>query len=193
MISEGASDQQIADALGLGRMAVQRHRHAHVFAPAQALATAAGKDREAVLRRADMMAAAEAGDPSLFVGLAAIVHDLRTVHERLERSAAAAEADKQRMAVSTLSAQQLRAAEVRAKLGAVGGYAPARQAADGTGAPVQIQMIFQGTGQVETITVGNVADPVVLDGEAEPTPDAPAEHDPRTPGQRALARAFRVA
>ena len=55
-----------------------------------------------------------------------IVTDLRKVHERLERTADAAEQDNQRLAVGSLSAQQLRAAEVRAKIGGVGAYAPQR-------------------------------------------------------------------
>lgn len=73
-----------------------------------------------------MLAAAEAGDPSAFVALAGIVADLRKVHERLERTAEAAKVDNQRLAVASLSSQQLRAAEMRAKIGGVGSYAPQR-------------------------------------------------------------------
>ena len=79
-----------------------------------------------------MLAAAEAGDPSAFIALAAIVADLRKVHERLERSADAAERDNHRLAVAGLSAQQLRAAEVRARIGGVGAFAVRREDA---GAP----------------------------------------------------------
>ena len=125
MIAAGATDQAIADRIGgVNRMAVSRHRHNHVMAPAKALVEAAGKGREAADQRAQVMAAAEAGDPAAFVALAGIVDDLRRVHDRLERTADAAETDKQRLAVASLSAQQLRAAEVRAKLGGVGGFAP---------------------------------------------------------------------
>src|SRR5580700_550614 len=125
MIAAGATDKAVADALGDGlhRMAVSRHRRAHIVAPAKALADAAGKGRDAIEQRAQVLAAAEAGDPSAWVALHEIVNDLRKVHARLERSAAAAEQDDQRLAVASLSAQQLRAAEVRAKIGGVGGYA----------------------------------------------------------------------
>src|SRR5687768_3942023 len=85
MVAAGATDQAIADKLDVGRMAVNRHRHAHVMAPARALAEAAGKGQEVREQRAELMAAAEAGDPSAFVALAGIVADLRKVHERLER------------------------------------------------------------------------------------------------------------
>ncbi len=78
-----------------------------------------------------MLAAAEAGDPSAFVALAGIVADLRKVHERLEATADAAARDNQRVAVASLSAQQLRAAEVRAKIGGVGGYGASKAAGQG--------------------------------------------------------------
>jgi hypothetical protein len=152
MIAAGAADQAIADRLGDGlhRMAVSRHRRAHVVAPAKALAEMAGKGRDAVEQRAQVLAAAEAGDPSAFVALAAIVNDLRKVHERLERTADAAELDNQRLAVSSLSAQQLRAAEVRAKIGGVGGYAAHK--APGIGdAPMFAVNIHLGDGRVERI------------------------------------------
>ncbi len=94
------------------------------------------------------MAAAEAGDPTAFVALASIVSDLRRVHERLERTAHAAENDNQRLAVASLSAQQLRASEVRAKIGGVGSYAGPKTA--GTTAPMfNLVMNFSGGQRVE--------------------------------------------
>jgi|SRR5580704_9664274 hypothetical protein len=124
LIAAGESDRAIGEKLGVGRMSVQRHRTAHVVAPAKALVEAAGKGQDAREQRAQILAAAESGDPSAFVALAGIVADLRRVHDRLERQAQAAEQDNQRLAVASLSSQQLRAAEVRAKIGGVGGYAP---------------------------------------------------------------------
>jgi len=128
MIAEGATDGAIVARLGGGlhRMAVSRHRRNHVEAPARAIASAAAKGRDVVEQRAQTLAAAEAGDPMAYVGLAAIVGDLQRAADRLERTAAAAEHDNQRLAVASLGAQQLRAAEVRAKLGGVGGYAAAK-------------------------------------------------------------------
>jgi len=154
MIAAGTTDQAIAVQFGVGRMAVSRHRRNHLVAPAKALVEAAGKGQAAAEQRAQVLAAAEAGDPSAFVALAGIVADLRKVHERLERTAEAAEQDGQRMAVAGLSAQQLRAAEVRAKIGGVGNYAPGRGAGDGVNPPQFAVNIFFSGGRTETIIVG---------------------------------------
>ena len=152
MIMAGSTDQTIADKMGgINRMAVRRHRRNHVIAPAKALAEIAGKGRDATEQRANAIAAAEGGDPLAYVGLASIVSDLQRVHDRLERTADAAEQDKQRLAVSSLSAQQLRAAEVRAKIGAVGGYGPGRGSQD-SGAGTFNVNIYLGNGLVERIT-----------------------------------------
>ena len=138
-IAAGNSDQAVANALNamtpdmpaMSLMAVSRHRRSHILAPAKALAEAAGKGREVAEQRALVLAAAEAGDPSAFVALAGIVADLRKVHARLEATADAAARDNQRVAVASLSAQQLRAAEVRAKIGGVGGYGASKAAGQG--------------------------------------------------------------
>lgn len=175
MIAAGATDQAIADRIGGGisYMAVNRHRHNHVVAPAKALVEAAGKGRDAVQQRAQAMAAAEAGDPTAFVALAAIVTDLRKVHERLDRTATAAEQDNQRLAVSALSAQQLRAAEVRARMGGVGGYAPSRGADGGATAQMFAVNIHFSSGQVERIaTVVQAGGSDLVEGEAPDFDDA---------------------
>ena len=81
--------------------------------------------------------------PRRFLALNQIAADLRRVQERLERTAEAAEVDQQRLAVASLSGQQLRAAEVRAKLGGVGGYASPRGVA--SDAPkFELNIIFSG-------------------------------------------------
>jgi len=167
MIAAGATDQAIADRIGgVNRMAVSRHRHNHVMAPAKALAEAAGKGRDAADQRAQVMAAAEAGDPAAFVALAGIVDDLRRVHDRLERTAHGAEQDKQRLAVASLSAQQLRAAEVRAKLGGVGGFAPGKAGPDGGGMGMFSVTIHLGGQVVERIsTAAGPAPGPVFEGE----------------------------
>lgn len=151
MIGAGLSDQAIADRIGsVSRMAVARHRLNHVVVPAKTLAEAAGKGRDAAEQRAQVMAAAEAGDPAAFVALASIVADLQKVHARLERTADAAEQDSQRLAVASLSAQQLRAAEVRARMGGHGGYGQAKAAPDG-GLGVFAVNIYLGDREVESI------------------------------------------
>ena len=167
LIASGASDLAIAKELDLGRMSVQRHRTNHVLAPVKALARAADKGREGREQRQQVLAAAESGDPTAWLGVAAIVQDLRKATDRLERAADGAETDNQRLAVASLSGQQLRAAEVRAKLGGVGGYAP-QKAREPAEAPMFSVTINLGDGHTETITA--VA--------AEPEPAGPIlDHD----------------
>lgn len=171
MIAAGATDQAIADRIGgINRMTVSRHRHNHVLGPARAIAEAAGKGQEAAAHRNQAVAAAEAGDPLAFVQGAAIVGDLRRVHDRLERTADAAEQDKQRLTVASLSAQQLRAAEVRAKIGGVGGYAPGKAGQDGSSPGVFSVTINLGDGRVERIT-GSVGRMIEGQLDGAPTPD----------------------
>lgn len=204
MIAEGATDGAIVSRLGGGlhRMAVSRHRRNHVEAPAKAIAAAAAKGRDVVEQRAQTLAAAEAGDPAAFVALASIAHDLRQVNERLERTASAAEHDNQRLAVASLAGQQLRAAEVRAKLGGVGGFAPAKApgAAEG-GASFVVNFHFGG-GRVETIEAGpispaagatiDVDDPVFSTPSLEGAPHLPVP-DASVPAPRIAPSSFAAA
>jgi hypothetical protein len=187
LIAAGNSDQAVANALNamtpdmpaMSLMAVSRHRRSHILAPAKALAEAASKGREVAEQRAQVLAAAEAGDPSAFVALAGIVADLRKVHERLEATADAAARDNQRVAVASLSAQQLRAAEVRAKIGGVGGYGASKASGVGDAKPINVVFHFSG-GRKEQFSVtpdsaGNVIDalpaPLSYD-ESNPDDDA---------------------
>jgi hypothetical protein len=175
MIAEGATDQAIADRLrdGIHRMAVSRHRRNHIEAPARAVAEAAAKGRAVVEGRAQVLAAAEQGDPAAFLALAEIVADLKKVHERLERTADAAERDNHRLAVSALAGQQLRAAEVRAKMGGVGAYAPTRGGADVSAGATKfsVNIIFPSLGRTETIDAVLDNEIAAVVAEAEETPD----------------------
>jgi hypothetical protein len=142
LIATGVSDRAIARQIGgVSHMSVARHRQNHVARPAQAFARAAARTHEIRVQRERAIQAAENGDlATAFLSLEQIAADLRRVQERLERTADAAEADSQRLAVASLSGQQLRAAEVRAKLAGVGGYAPMRSAMD-SGVPVVIERV----------------------------------------------------
>jgi hypothetical protein len=125
-------------------MAVARHRQNHIERPARAVLAAVDKGRTAREEREQVVAAAEGGDlATAFLSLERIAADLRKVQERLERTAGAAEVDKQRLAVASLSGQQLRAAEVRAKLGGLGGYAPPRYQTS-NGPKLELNIIFSG-------------------------------------------------
>ena len=166
MITAGASDNTIAKTLSamtpdrppMSGVSVGRHRRNHVVAPAKAIAEAAGKGRDAMEQRAQTLAAAEAGDPLAFVALANIVADLRRVHERLERVADGAEQDGQRLAVAGLAAQQLRAAEVRAKLGNAGAYGAAARGA-GEGEKATFTFILNMPGQMPQKIIEAQLDP----------------------------------
>jgi hypothetical protein len=159
LIAEGLSDQKIANQLGLptsaGRMLVSRHRRHHIEAPARLIAEAAGKGRANVEQREQTVAAAEAGDlATTFLSLDRIAGDLKIVRDRLERAAEAAEVGNQRLAVASLSGQQLRAAEVRAKLGGVGGYAAPRSDKDNA-PPFVLTINFSGgrTQRIEGVPI----------------------------------------
>ena len=123
LLAEGLSDQAISDRLGggIGRMSVQRHRKAHIEGPARAVVAMANKGADAAAQRAQVIAAAQVGDPAAFLALATIVADLKRAQDRLERMAGVAEQSGQGMTVATLMGQQLRAAELRAKMGGVFG------------------------------------------------------------------------
>jgi hypothetical protein len=179
MVAEGATDAAIAARLGGGlhRMAVSRHRRNHVEAPARAIVAAAAKGRDVVEQRAQTLAAAEAGDPAAFVALGAIVNDLRQVHDRLERTATAAEYDNQRLAVASLAGQQLRAAEVRAKLGGVGAYAPPKvQGAAGSAAMFNLVIKFSDHAETIGTALHHSADPAIIDADAD-DPDTDTDTD----------------
>lgn len=151
LIAGGVSDRAIARRLGgLSHTSVARHRQNHIERPAKAIVAAANRGRDVRDERDQLVAAAEAGDvAAAFLSLERIAADLGRVQERLERTAEAAEVDKQRLAVASLSGQQLRAAEVRAKLGGVGGYAPPRS--EMSGAPPFVLNIHFSGGRTERI------------------------------------------
>jgi len=128
MILAGNTDPAVAARIGNGvhRTAVQRHRAAHVLAPARHLLAVAGRGQDLREERAEIAAAATANDPRTFLALHAIVDDLRTVYQRLEKSADEAAQDRQPGAVAGLSAQQIRLNEARGRLGNHGAFAPSR-------------------------------------------------------------------
>jgi hypothetical protein len=169
MIAAGESDQAIANKINISRPAVQRHRKNHVEKPALAIAEAANRGSTVRMERERRVQAAEAGDPvQTFIGLNAIVSDLRRVGERLERTAAGAESGGQRLVVAQLASQQHKSAEVRAKLGQVGGYAPAKLPAGDGRALFVINIHFSGErGGCQTIEMA----PTEAIVEALPPPD----------------------
>jgi hypothetical protein len=183
MIAAGASDQAVASAIGgISRMAVARHRQNHIERPAKAIVAAANKGRDTRDEREQLVAAAEHGDvAAAFLSLERIAADLRRVQERLERAAVAAEFDQQRLAVASLSGQQLRATEVRAKLGGIGGYATPRSDR-GNAAPFVLNIHFSGgrTQRIEGTPI-DLDDPAFNAVPAAPLPIGSAAGSASTP------------
>jgi hypothetical protein len=173
MLAAGATDQAIADKLGgMSRMAVARHRQNHVIKPAQDRLALISKGAGPRQERQQLAEAAAADAPSpqafadAFLGLKAQAEKLAAIEARLERMQALAEAGKSLNAVAQLSAQQLRAVEVGAKLSGAGGYAPARPAEAGAGTVLAINFIFSNgrRERLEALIGPNAAGPM-LDGE----------------------------
>src|ERR1051326_6237403 len=165
MAAEGASDRIVAERLGVARMGARRHRINHVVAPAKALAAAASKGADVREQSEQALALAEQVDPSAFLALAGIVNELKKVHNRLERTADAAERDNQRLAGASLSSQQLRAAEVRAKIGGVGAYAP--QKGQGGGEATVFSIVFNLSGdrteRIDMTAAEHASGPPIVD------------------------------
>jgi hypothetical protein len=139
LIAQRCPDIAVAEQLGLsghaGRMAVNRHRRNHIEKPAKAIAAAANKGRDLAERPREVIAAAEAGDPLDYLKVENVLGDIKRVGQRLEKNAEEASQAGQRLAVASLSGQQLRQSEVRLKAAGVGGYAAAKtQVAIGVGA-----------------------------------------------------------
>jgi hypothetical protein len=198
LIAQRLPDIQIAEQLGFtghaGRMAVSRHRRFHLEAPARALAAAASKGRAAVTAKREnekaVIAAAEKGDPLDYLTVDSIVGDLRRVGDRLEQSADEAHKAGQRLAVASLSGQQIRTTEVRAKLGQIGSYAPP------SAVPVQlpsfnliITMPNGVTQRIETLVEGPSAPLIDHIPDETPAPDVPVERRALDEAQK-LGRLF---
>jgi hypothetical protein len=186
LIHEGLSDQAIANRLGgPHRMAVSRHRRAHVLAPAQQKLAIIEKGQAAIEdRRALADAAAQATpSPADFVratfGLEATARRLQRIEERLERMADRAEQVGSSSGVAALAAQQLRGVEVGARLAGAGGYATPRTVSEGERPTFSVTINLGG----QTITVGGHAGYGTAPGiegelaQAMPTPEPEMEPD----------------
>ena len=171
MIASGASDQSVARKIGgINRMTVSRHRHNHIEAPAKAIVEAAGKGLAVKQEREKTLAAVAAGDEvATFVGLAAIVTDLKGVRDRLERSATAAEEAGMHPVIAQIASQQHKSAEIRGKLGAVGGFAPPKAGA--INLPVFTLNLMLSGGRTERIAVSPIIDGQAGEDGEEPLDD----------------------
>jgi hypothetical protein len=173
-VREGIADREVARRLGVNKSLVTRHRQRHVITPLQHQLAIADKGDTPRRERERLAAAAEADTPTLgdltkaFLSLDGIAADLQTVRDRLERQSNYAEADGARGAVAVLSQAQIRATEVRAKIGGVGGFAPARaadQAAGGT--PFHINIIFSSGETVSIAPISGEIPATTIDEEPE--------------------------
>ena len=124
MIAAGAAELAIAKAHGFSRSSVHRHRHNHVLA----VARRSPRPPPRVLGWGTTRAGYTGGRdrrarPCQLARPGGVVGDLREVHDRLQRSAEAAEANEQLLAVGALGAQQLGRSDPRPAR-------PGRQAAE---------------------------------------------------------------
>jgi hypothetical protein len=206
MIADGASDQAIATRIGgLHRMAVNRHRRAHVVLPPATITRAKGRrpapcstpplaspPRPVLPAPALPAPAASASsvpptasaptDPaSVALGVARQAEKLARVEDRLERMATLAEQNGSPGQVATLSAAQLRAVETGAKLAGVGGFAPQKAQGVESGQSFVVNFHFSGA-RTETVACGVPAEPApVIDGGAEDVEDDEARDAPPPP------------
>jgi hypothetical protein len=178
-----ATDRQLARQFNVSHSAVGRHRRAHLLAPLRAAAAVLDKGHTALRQREQQLAAIEQGDP-VAIALASLSLPARTikavtVEDRLERMAVNAEQSGSATAVAQLSSQQLRANELLAKLGQVGGYKPPSVVSPmAEKATVSIEFVFQNAPK-ETIALtgrpvidGDLTDP---NSESPVPPPAPKQ------------------
>lgn len=158
MIVEGATDAAIAARIQVGRMSVARHRANHVIRPAEAALAIANKGAPLRRERQDLerAAASDRASPAEIakaaLSMEAIAGRLRKVERRLE--SASQQAVNAPTALAALAGQHVRSLEFAARLGGVGGYAPAKvQPGGGAGFAVNIIFSGGGAGQPEVVTI----------------------------------------
>lgn len=179
MVSRGETDQAVADALGVSRVAARRHRVNHIEKPAAAIVEASNKGMARRAEREAMVATAESGDSTAaWLGLERIAGDLRKTQERLERCADAAEGAGQGGVVAQLSGQQHKNLELRGKLGGHPGFVPAKTTPT-QGTPFSLVIHF-GNDREErieaTIGGGQVID-ALPEIDDDPDGDGPPDED----------------
>ena len=101
------------------------------------------------------------------------------MHTRLEKQADAAAEENQRLAIASLSSQQLKAQEIRARMsGNIPGYMPQKQG--GAAEPVQFSVVFNfDGGRTEKITMidGRADEAMPALPESSSDPDQVIEED----------------
>jgi len=161
LLAAGATDRAVAEAIGgLDRMAVQRHRTSHMTGRPGRIAQ---QREEAAQRLAalEMPPTREGSpeqpvEPDIYLSLSSIASDLAGIDRRLTLAANVAAAEGRAAALAQLSAQQLRLAETRARLGEVGGYGRDRGGA-GSSSMFSISITISGQQQVVLTAVAEQA------------------------------------
>jgi hypothetical protein len=183
LLAEGATQAEISRQLGLGKMSLSRHVRAHLLPVTQAIARAVERDNPARAQRRELIEAAENGElnPEHYLSLSAIVGDLKSAAERIERASGKAEENGQMNAVAALSGQAIRAVETRAKLGSVGGFAPQKNRDGGeAAAPFSLTIHLAGRTEKLELTPINAAPQTIDHAPADVAPPHAVTFDPRT-------------
>lgn len=157
MIAAGCPDRAVAETLGgMNRMAVQRHRASHMAGRPGVVA----RQRESAETRLGVLKNMpdEPFDAGTYLSRDSIAADLDAIDRRLSVAAVSAAVDGRSAVLAQLSAQQLRLAETRAKLGETGGYGRDRANGGGSGGPFSVTISVRGDLPPLTVTSGHLQD-----------------------------------
>jgi hypothetical protein len=158
--ASGATDREIGRRFGLSHVSAGRHRREHLVRPLQAAAVALDRGRAVREGREDLLERVLQGDPTAIFKSDSIAADIVRIASRLDMSADQAASGRQHTAHAALAAQLLRQAEIRAKIGAVGGFAPSRAPADGAAREkFTVNIVFANAGRTETIATAENYEP----------------------------------
>jgi hypothetical protein len=192
LLEAGWSDTRVAQEFHLVAMSLGRHRRFHVVKPTQDRIAVLAKDGAEQRQRKELAQAAASDTPSIreiveaAFGLLAQATKITRVEEHLDKGAEIAAAAGSPAGVAAIAGQQLRAIEVGSRLAGLPGFTPVPQVINQAGdrEKFSVNIIFQGAGHTETITVAadcNDArqtidvDPVT--GDANTDSDADADSD----------------
>ena len=125
MVSTGASDQAVGDAVGVSRASAERHRKNHLRPVVQALAQGTVKDAPARQQRKELIETVASGDPpdpSALLSISSLTSDLRKALDRIDKASDKAEQGGHLSALAQLLSQAHKNVETRAKLSGIGNF-----------------------------------------------------------------------
>jgi hypothetical protein len=159
-LGSGVSDYEVSRRFNISRPSIHRHRLRHIIKPMRDRLAVLAKDSEDLRQRRELAQLAASDAPStqelieMHLGMHAQIANLSEVKADLRYGAHIAREAGSPTGIASIAAQSLRHVEVSSKLGGTGGYrAPTVAAGGGLEHRFSIEMIFQGSGKTEVITV----------------------------------------